>query len=660
MSVMSEIERIKNAKSALKTSIENKGVSVGDGLINTYAGKVDEIEGGNYNAYKVATIQERDALTDVEDGDVCVVQQSTIANMTEATSSNVESILLTPTVVLPSALQDFIYASFESTSRNVRLDINGDSSGIEIGMEDMSSETYEQIQYTSQDGITFTTQDISEPTTYTFSEPVSWRNGEPWNDDFGYFLQIGSVEFPGIYQASVNGNIVTWNYLDIGITANSNGMFVGNNAYTSTGAVLGSLNKAQWGEKKYEVVENLPQTVEEGHIIIKNLFDTSLKYDELYITEKDFGNSISVQKLSDISLAEITSCTSSEYLGFSVDQLTGAERHFWIAQSTQENKTFIAEFNTSTGEFYNRLTFSTSYSPRYSLGFVKDDYIYLFRYSSSAYNKKININTWTESSIAACPHYNSVQYYQVPSHFAIFDNIAICIWRTNVYTYNISNNSWSSNTVIGDSDYSYLGENTYWLFNLDATNCLFFYGSIYKYNISTRVQTKYTPASLGGSVVLGNITDKNVFAKYDYSIKNLDLSGNDVYMEIMALYSHDIGTRFTIKSADNSFYYIFQNAVYKMTFNENLHINRTLITQNTKTANFPYNLIVQVKNDGIPLTLDTNLKDFRVKNIYFYYSSFMYSSVVSPLRGYVNNGVYIGNNNQWELLIDYSQEESNG
>ena len=62
MSVMSEIERIKNAKSALKTSIENKGVSVGDGLINTYAGKVDEIEGGNYNAYKVATIQERDAI----------------------------------------------------------------------------------------------------------------------------------------------------------------------------------------------------------------------------------------------------------------------------------------------------------------------------------------------------------------------------------------------------------------------------------------------------------------------------------------------------------------------------------------------------------------------------------------------------------------------
>lgn len=43
MSVASEISRLQNAKADIKTSIENKGVTVGDGTIDTYASKIDEI-----------------------------------------------------------------------------------------------------------------------------------------------------------------------------------------------------------------------------------------------------------------------------------------------------------------------------------------------------------------------------------------------------------------------------------------------------------------------------------------------------------------------------------------------------------------------------------------------------------------------------------------
>ena len=46
MSVASEITRIQNAKASIKTSIENKGVTVGDGTLDTYASKIDEIETG--------------------------------------------------------------------------------------------------------------------------------------------------------------------------------------------------------------------------------------------------------------------------------------------------------------------------------------------------------------------------------------------------------------------------------------------------------------------------------------------------------------------------------------------------------------------------------------------------------------------------------------
>ena len=41
MSIASEIERLQNAKTSIKTAIENKGVEVGNGTIDTYASKID-------------------------------------------------------------------------------------------------------------------------------------------------------------------------------------------------------------------------------------------------------------------------------------------------------------------------------------------------------------------------------------------------------------------------------------------------------------------------------------------------------------------------------------------------------------------------------------------------------------------------------------------
>lgn len=46
MSLNSEITRITNAKAAIKTAIEGKGVVVGNGTIDTYADKIDQIQQG--------------------------------------------------------------------------------------------------------------------------------------------------------------------------------------------------------------------------------------------------------------------------------------------------------------------------------------------------------------------------------------------------------------------------------------------------------------------------------------------------------------------------------------------------------------------------------------------------------------------------------------
>ena len=46
MSIATEIQRLQQAKADIKTAIENKGVTVGDGTIDTFASKISEITGG--------------------------------------------------------------------------------------------------------------------------------------------------------------------------------------------------------------------------------------------------------------------------------------------------------------------------------------------------------------------------------------------------------------------------------------------------------------------------------------------------------------------------------------------------------------------------------------------------------------------------------------
>ena len=53
MAIVDEITRLQNAKEAIKTSIENKGVEVGEGTIDTYAEKIDQISTGGEISAKI-------------------------------------------------------------------------------------------------------------------------------------------------------------------------------------------------------------------------------------------------------------------------------------------------------------------------------------------------------------------------------------------------------------------------------------------------------------------------------------------------------------------------------------------------------------------------------------------------------------------------------
>lgn len=52
MSVATEIQRLQQAKADIKAAIEKKGVTVGDGTIDTYAEKINEISSGDSGDYE--------------------------------------------------------------------------------------------------------------------------------------------------------------------------------------------------------------------------------------------------------------------------------------------------------------------------------------------------------------------------------------------------------------------------------------------------------------------------------------------------------------------------------------------------------------------------------------------------------------------------------
>ena len=81
MSIASEITRIQNAKTALKTSINAKTDSqhkITNETIDDYSNFVDSITGGGEHtgAYKVESVAEMNAITDMETGDYCIVEDA--------------------------------------------------------------------------------------------------------------------------------------------------------------------------------------------------------------------------------------------------------------------------------------------------------------------------------------------------------------------------------------------------------------------------------------------------------------------------------------------------------------------------------------------------------------------------------------------------------
>ena len=139
MSIATEITRILNAKASIKTSIENKGVTVGDGTIDSYASKIDEIQQGGGTDDRLKTLIERPLgefeipsdVTSIGNGAFCMSRFNKIvipSSVTKIGNNAFQNCQLLTECVLPDSITSINANTFSDcynlTSDNFHIPIN--------------------------------------------------------------------------------------------------------------------------------------------------------------------------------------------------------------------------------------------------------------------------------------------------------------------------------------------------------------------------------------------------------------------------------------------------------------------------------------------------------------------------------------------------------
>ena len=160
------------------------------------------------------TEEEMQADETAKEGDLAIVYKNEIQNMTVDTQT--QYITFPETVVLPDAITSdyrctYKYIDDTPGSFSVRLDDNTFSFS-KRGTPRIN------ITYTSVDGITYNRDEFTINTFEELTNPVDLDGvihinlNTQWNDNFGYFMQIGGMTFKGLYNY---GEIIHNDYIQL-------------------------------------------------------------------------------------------------------------------------------------------------------------------------------------------------------------------------------------------------------------------------------------------------------------------------------------------------------------------------------------------------------------------------------------------------------------
>lgn len=176
-------------------------MSVSDG--NAHCKVVDILDEYNVGDIKLfETVEEMQADTTAKEGDLAVVYKSEIQNITA--DMEITSITFPETVTLPTAFTGNARCRLRAVDDSVMFDGNCQLSQTSFRFDSWSESGMIRVNYTSTDGITYTrtrfqggSGDLTNPVEIPACKVY---NPEEWNDNLGYFMQIGGMNFNGLYK----------------------------------------------------------------------------------------------------------------------------------------------------------------------------------------------------------------------------------------------------------------------------------------------------------------------------------------------------------------------------------------------------------------------------------------------------------------------------
>lgn len=188
--------------------------------------------GGTVEGIKQFTsVEEMNNSSGNNEGDLAVVYRNEIQNITA--DSQFQTVTFPKTVVLPTVLTDYVDVRLVSVNASEYIECYGmlDASMFDFRFYGNTGST--SIRYTSTDGITYTKSGNAK--TVDFGIEVT-PHQEYWNDAIGYFMQVKSDVFDGLYIYENS----SWKIAPNQLTVNtSNELLPGKIAYGKNGLVTG-------------------------------------------------------------------------------------------------------------------------------------------------------------------------------------------------------------------------------------------------------------------------------------------------------------------------------------------------------------------------------------------------------------------------------------
>lgn len=203
--IINKVDNIYDAKQAIKRAIEDKGQTIEDDLsFYSYADKIRQITAMEGVVKLFETEEEMHSDSTAKEGDLAVVYGQQTKNMT--VTDKPQYLIFPETVTLPQEITSRYMCIFISDSdtimRDIEIELTNNSFKLNCGGSNINFE----VRYTSTDGINYTRNRFESGDGQTLTNPVDLTvpikvyYEEQWNDMLGYFMQINSHYFGGLYE----------------------------------------------------------------------------------------------------------------------------------------------------------------------------------------------------------------------------------------------------------------------------------------------------------------------------------------------------------------------------------------------------------------------------------------------------------------------------